>query len=390
MASAASGASAAGEYRCRHQRGLEGVPSALPGSLLFAAGLLGNGLALALLWQHHLRARARRTQRGGGGVGTVGAGRPRASAFYLLVSALATTDLLGKCLVSPIVLAAYARNRSLSELWPAAEPVEGASAESARPGRLCQLFAFLMAFFGLAPTVLLLAMALECWLSLGRPYFYERHTSRRRGALLTGGAALLCALFCALPFAGFGSTVQYCPGTWCFIRMSGPGPSGRAYAALYASLLALLALAIGACNLGSMRSLYRMARRQPLPAAAVAAAWTLAPAGPPPPPPPPRLEELGQLLLLALMTVLFAVCSLPMIIRAYVGAFAPDYDEKADLTALRFFSVNSIVDPWVFIIFRTSVFRSCLRRLSWRLSSRRATHSQLLETWPRKESDSGQ
>nr|XP_020633077.1 prostaglandin E2 receptor EP2 subtype-like [Pogona vitticeps] len=229
-----------------------------------------------------------------------------ASAFYLLVSALATTDLLGKCLVSPIVLAAYARNRSLSELWPAA--VEGDSAEeaeSARPGRLCQLFAFLMAFFGLAPTVLLLAMALECWLSLGRPYFYERHTSRRRGALLTGGAALLCALFCALPFAGFGATVQYCPGTWCFIRMSENFPAF------------------------------------------------------------PK-------------------------IRAYVGAFAPDYDEKADLTALRFFSVNSIVDPWVFIIFRTSVFRSCLRRLSWRLSSRRATHSQLLETWPRKESDSVQ
>ncbi|KAJ7345384.1 hypothetical protein JRQ81_001334 [Phrynocephalus forsythii] len=357
--------------------------------------------------------------------------RPRASAFYLLVSALATSDLLGKCLVSPIVLAAYARNRSLSELWPAptvaeqqpppqqqppppppppppgggtgvatatasvsgGPAVEGASPggeEEPRPGCLCQLFAFLMAFFGLAPTVLLLAMAVECWLSLGLPYFYEHHTSRRRGALLTGGAVILCALFCALPFFGFGATVQYCPGTWCFVRMTdGGGSGGRTYSVLYASLLGLLVLAIATCNLGSMRSLYRMARRQPLPRrnrgarhAAAADGLPLAPDG------PPRLEELGQLVLLALMTVLFTVCSLPVIIRAYVGAFAPDYDEKADLTALRFFSVNSIVDPWVFIIFRTSVFRSCLRRLSWRMNARRVTHSHLLETCPRKESDS--
>lgn len=56
-----------------------------------------------------------------------------------------------------------------------------------------------------------------------------------------------------------------------------------------------------------------------------------------------------------------------------MGAFAADIDENADLNALRFLSVNSIVDPWVFIIFRTSVFRSFVRRLCRRLSSRRAS-----------------
>uniref|UniRef100_A0A8B9PAP2 Prostaglandin D2 receptor n=1 Tax=Apteryx owenii TaxID=8824 RepID=A0A8B9PAP2_APTOW len=59
-------------------------------------------------------------------------------------------------------------------------------------------------------------------------------------------------------------------------------------------------------------------------------------------------------------------------IRAYMGAFAADFNENADLSALRFLSVNSIVDPWVFIIFRTSVFRLFVRRLCRRLSSRRA------------------
>uniref|UniRef100_A0A8C4VFD6 Prostaglandin D2 receptor n=1 Tax=Gopherus evgoodei TaxID=1825980 RepID=A0A8C4VFD6_9SAUR len=315
-------------YRCRHSRAIQGGESALPGSLLFSAGLLGNLLALFLLGQQRLRR-----------------GRPpRASAFYLLVSGLAVTDLLGKCLLSPMVLAAYAGNRSLSELWPG----------GGEPGRLCQLFAFLMAFFGLAPTLLLLAMALECWLSLGHPYFYRRHLRRRRRAaalLAPAAAAALCALFCALPLLGFGAPVQYCPGTWCFIRMAGGSAPARGYSVLYASLLGALVLAIGLCNLASMRSLYRMARRPHRRSGPTAAR---APAA-------PRMEELDHLVLLALMTVLFTVCSLPLIVT-----FAADFNEKADLTALRFISVNSIVDPWVFIIFRTSVFRKFLHRVCCR------------------------
>ncbi|NWI56621.1 PD2R protein, partial [Calyptomena viridis] len=259
---------------------------------------------------------------------------------------------LGKCLLSPIVLAAYAYNRSLSELGP------GGRSED-EPGVLCQLFAFLMAFFGLAPTLLLLAMALECWLSLGHPYFYRRHITRRLGVTLGPAAAGLCALFCALPLLGFGVPMQYCPGTWCFIRMAGGGPRELVFPVLYASLMGLLVLAIGACNVSSMRHLYGMARRQPRRGPPAAAA--------------PRMEELDHLILLGLMTVLFTICSLPLIIRAYLGAFADDFNENADLGALRFLSVNSIVDPWVFIIFRTSVFRTFVRRVCRRLNSRKAS-----------------
>ncbi|XP_056203576.1 prostaglandin D2 receptor isoform X1 [Falco biarmicus] len=267
-------------YRCRSSRYIEGGQSAVPSSVLFAAGLLGNVLALLLLGQHRRRSRS------------PGGRPPRVSAFYVLVSGLAVTDLLGKCLLSPIVLAAYAYNRSLSELGP------GGRSEG-EPGVLCQLFAFLMAFFGLAPTLLLLAMALECWLSLGHPYFYRRHFTRRLGATLGPVAAGLCALFCALPLLGFGVPMQYCPGTWCFIRMAGGGPRHLSFPVLYASLMGLLVLAIGACNVSSMRHLYSMARRQPHRGPAATAA--------------PHMEELDHLILLGLMTVLFTICSLPLI-----------------------------------------------------------------------------
>ncbi|XP_063015421.1 prostaglandin D2 receptor [Melospiza melodia melodia] len=331
-------------YRCRSSRHIESGQSAVPSSVLFSAGLLGNVLALLLLGQHRRRSRS-----------SPGGRPPRVSAFYVLVTALAVTDLLGKCLISPMVLAAYAYNRSLSQLGP---PVRGEE----QPGVLCQLFAFLMAFFGLAPTLLLLAMALECWLSLGHPYFYRRHLTRRLGAALGPAAAGLCALFCALPLLGFGEPMQYCPGTWCFIRMAGGGPGRLGFPVLYASLMGLLVLAIVACNVSSMRQLYGMARRQPR-------------RGTGPGPAAPHMEELDHLVLLALMTVLFTVCSLPLIIRAYMGAFAADFNENADLSALRFLSVNSIVDPWVFIIFRTSVFRSFVRRVCRRLGPRRASLS---------------
>nr|XP_025037111.1 prostaglandin D2 receptor [Pelodiscus sinensis] len=117
-----------------------------------------------------------------------------------------------------------------------------------------------------------------------------------------------------------------------------------------------------------MRSLYRMARRPHRRSCASAC----------PADAPPRMEELDHLVLLALMTVLFAVCSLPLVVRAYVGAFAADFNENADLTALRFLSVNSIVDPWIFIIFRTSGFRKVLHRVCRRLNSKKAAPPQLL------------
>ncbi|NXD87640.1 PD2R protein, partial [Halcyon senegalensis] len=258
---------------------------------------------------------------------------------------------LGKCLISPIVLAAYAYNRSLSELGPSGRT-------ESEPGVLCQLFAFFMAFFGLAPTLLLLTMALECWLSLGHPYFYRRHVTRRLGATLGLVAAGLCALFCALPLLGFGMPMQYCPGTWCFIQMASNRPHQLIFPVLYATLMGLLVLAIGACNVSSMWHLYSMARRQPHRGTPAAAAT-------------PRMEEFDHLVLLGLMTVLFTICSLPLIIRAYMGAFADDFNETADLRALRFLSVNSIVDPWVFIIFRTSVFRVFIHRVCRKLNSRR-------------------
>ncbi|XP_049753776.1 prostaglandin D2 receptor isoform X2 [Elephas maximus indicus] len=347
-------------YRCHNITSVERGNSATIGGVLFSAGLVGNLLALGLLARSGL-----------------GFSLPRSppSVFFVLVCGLTVTDLLGKCLVSPVVLAAYAQNRSLKGLLPASDT------------SLCQAFAFFMSFFGLASTLQLLAMALDCWLSLGHPFFYRRHITLRRGALVAPVVGAFCLVFCSLPFVGFGEFVQYCPGTWCFIQMvhEDGSLSVLGYSVLYASLMALLVLATVLCNLGAMRNLYLMHQRLRRSPRSGTRGRVEPGAGEREASQQP-LEELDHLLLLAVMTVLFSMCSLPLIIRAYYGAFKAidekngTSEEMEDLRALRFLSVISIVDPWIFIIFRTSVFRMFFHKIFIRPLMYRNWHSNSCRT----------
>uniref|UniRef100_A0A8D0G8H6 Prostaglandin E2 receptor EP2 subtype n=1 Tax=Sphenodon punctatus TaxID=8508 RepID=A0A8D0G8H6_SPHPU len=328
--------------RCEEQTVLPDGESPAIAAVMFSAGLLGNLTALGLLLAG--RRRSSRT------------GRPPLSPFQVLLSGLVVTDLLGTCLVSPVVLASYGLGRTLLGLTPG--------------GSVCRYFAFAMSFFGLATMLALLAMALERSLALGAPYFYQRLlASPRAGLLLAALPALdgLAALFCALPLLlDFGRFVQYCPGTWCFIQMHPPpvgdaGGSVLIYSLLYASLLLLLILAVLLCNLTVILNLVRMHRRGPVARCRLGGQQ-----------PQPaggaeggcggrrRLsmtEELDHLILLSLMTVIFLICSLPFTIRAFMNKFIQDGDYKEDLRALRFLSINSIIDPWVFAILRPSVLR---------------------------------
>ncbi|NWU87007.1 PE2R2 protein, partial [Onychorhynchus coronatus] len=256
---------------------------------------------------------------------------------------------LGTCSVSPFVLASYHRNRTLNAL--------------AQGGHICLYFGFAMSFFGLATMLILFTMALERCLALGRPYFYERFLSPRTGLVALPAIYTFSAAFCSLPLLGFGRYVQYCPGTWCFIQMHqdshrGAGGLNVAFSLLYATLLLFLILAVLLCNLSVMANLARMHRRgqrtrriatleQPRAASGCARRmFSMA-------------EEIDHLLLLSIMTITFVICSLPFTIRAYMNKFITEegVHHERDLLALRFLSINSIIDPWVFAILRPPVLR---------------------------------
>uniref|UniRef100_A0A8C3SFH1 Prostaglandin E2 receptor EP2 subtype n=1 Tax=Chelydra serpentina TaxID=8475 RepID=A0A8C3SFH1_CHESE len=331
---------------CENQQQLSAAESPAISAVMFSAGLLGNLTALALLARRRLGRR----------------GRPL-SLFHVLVTVLVLTDLLGTCLVSPAVLASYGRNLTLGAL--------------AEDGKLCSYFAFAMSFFGLATMLVLFAMALERGLALGQPYLYERFV-RRRSALLLALPALyaFAAALCALPLLGFGHYKQYCPGTWCFIQMR---PGSVTYSLLYATLLLLLFLAVLLCNLSVTRNLVAMHRRGQT---SRRLASLEQPAG------RRRLsmsEEVDHLILLAIMTITFIVCSLPFTIRAYMNKFIEEEDYKKDLLALRFLAINPIIDPWVFVILRPSVLRVIRSVLCCQMSLKT---KDITQTTPAAESKS--
>ncbi|MEE6492254.1 hypothetical protein FKM82_016528 [Ascaphus truei] len=255
---------------CRTTSSLEPGESPAISAVMFSIGVLGNLIALVLLEN-------RRT----GGKGKI-------SLFHILVTGLVITDLLGTCMISPVVLVSYATNHTLMALDT--------------QGRVCNYFAFAMTFFSLATMLVLFAMALERGLAIGHPYFYEKFIRKRCGLLTFPAIYCFCIFFCLFPFMGVGSYVQYCPGTWCFINLRGQDgheQTGSNYSLVYATLLLFLIVAVLSCNLIVIVNL----------------------------------------------------------LRAFLNRASPNTNYKLDLLALRFLSVNSIIDPWVFTILRPSVLR---------------------------------
>lgn len=307
-------------------------------TFMFVAGVVGNILALFILGVHQKEQRT------------------KSSVFCILVTGLALTDLLGTCLLSPPVFICYARNMSLIGLTG--------------DHQLCNLFAFAMTFFGLAPTLILCAMAVERCLAISHPYLYSKYIRRSFAKVALVFIYIFSSVFCLLPFLGYGRHRQYCPGTWCFIDMDVDKGKDEnwvlAFSLSYSSLMALLIMAVFMCNGSVIVSLCKMHRSQLMRRGSVGSAgrkrkMSLAWFG-------QGEEEVDHLMLLALMTVIFVVCSLPLTIAGFINAVEPFSNDQENLTAFRFYALNPIVDPWVFIICRKSVFRHLRSLLTCRFT----------------------
>ncbi|XP_073465868.1 prostaglandin E2 receptor EP2 subtype-like [Aquarana catesbeiana] len=305
------------ESDCRNLTKLSPTDNPAISAVMFSAGVVGNVIALVLLETR------RREFRG------------NISLFFILVSGLVVTDLLGTCMISPVVLASYARRLSLVEMG------------------LCKYFAFAMTFFSLATMMILFATALERALAIGHPYFYEKFIKKRCGVITFPVIYGFSAFFCLFPVMNFGEFIQYCPGTWCFIDMKSRSTNSNlsnVYSMFYATLLLILIIAVLTCNLVVIVNLVRMHKRQKTRRIGSITANKR-----------DRIsmsEEIDHLILLSIMTIAFIICSLPFTIRAYINRAGGDKGEdNLDLLALRFLSVHPILDPWIFTVLRPSVLR---------------------------------
>ncbi|KAK2883656.1 hypothetical protein Q8A67_017293 [Cirrhinus molitorella] len=285
-------------------------------AIMFSAGVLGNVVALILL---EIRRR-----------------KQPASLFQVLVTSLVFTDLLGTFSVSPLVLTAYLRNESLIGM--------------SDKRLVCGHFGYAMTFFSLVTLAILLSMAVERWLSIGHPYCYEKHMSKRCGYISIVLIYLVCALFSGTPFLGFGKYIQYCPGTWCFIDLHPSKSEHKAFNIIYASCLLVMIVCTVLCNVSVIYHLLLMYRRRKAHRSSV------------------RRQrghkrhrsiskEVEHLVLLGFMTIAFVICSLPLVIQVYLNTYFSQDSDKNYVIPLLLVSANPIIDPWVFIILSPPVPR---------------------------------
>ncbi|XP_072524826.1 prostaglandin E receptor 4 (subtype EP4) c [Salminus brasiliensis] len=316
------------------------VRSLVTSASMFAVGVLGNVVAAAVL------CASRREQ--------------KETAFYTLVCGMAVTDLLGTCFTSPVVIATYVAGR-----WPGGT-------------RLCHFFSFSMLFFGSAGMSILCAMAVERYVAIDHAYFYSKRVDRRtaRAALLAAYAAN--AALCALPSLGFGRHARHVPGTWCFLDWRATDPAGAAYSYLYGGVMLALVAVTVVCNCAACRSLVRMSRETRAGGTGRRALAGL--------PAVTSAAEIQMFWMLIIMTVVFLICSIPLVVRIFVNqiygpteiaaGMKPDY--RSDLLAIRFASFNPILDPWVYILCRRNLFTKICEWLKRTVGHSREGHERTL------------
>ncbi|GAA6235383.1 prostaglandin E2 receptor EP4 subtype-like [Lates japonicus] len=298
--------------------------------LMFAGGAIGNLIAIIVL--------------------SVSRQERKSSAFYTLVCGLAVTDLLGTCLASPLTIANY-----LDKHVPTNQHV-------------CEFHSFLLLFFGLTGLSIICAMAAERYLAICCPYTYQRWGVDRRFAqrfLLF--IYISHIFFCCLPMMGMARSQLQSPGTWCFIAWRTNETVAASYSVLYGGVSLLLILGTIVLNLAVCGALLLMRQRtvqRPVTRASVRERWR-------------ALSSAAETQMIAVLVMTSAVvlaCSAPLVARVFANHFTRENDPKADLAAIRIAAVNPILDPWIYILLRRSLFQRLLS-LSRRVSSTRSNSS---------------
>ncbi|CAB1449843.1 unnamed protein product [Pleuronectes platessa] len=292
---------------------------------MFAGGAIGNLIAIIVL--------------------SVSKQEKKSSAFYTLLCGLAVTDLLGTCLASPLTIANYLDLRVLEHR------------------HVCEFQSFLLLFFGLTGLSIICAMAAERYLAICCPYTYQRWGVDRRFAqrfLLF--IYISHIFFCCLPMMGMVQSRLQSSQTWCFIDWT-----TEIYSILYGVVSLLLILGTIVLNLAVCGALLLMRQRTvqwPVSRASVRQRWK-------------ALSSAAETQMMAVLVMTSAVvlaCSAPLVVRVFANRFMKINDLEADLAAIRIASVNPILDPWIYILLRRSLFRRLLS-LSRRGSSTRSNAS---------------
>ncbi|KAG7499006.1 prostaglandin E2 receptor EP4 subtype-like [Solea senegalensis] len=304
-------------------------PPTIP-SIMFIFGVVGNVIAIVVL-------RISRKEQ-------------KETTFYTLVCGLAVTDLLGTLLASPVTIATYMKGT-----WPGGEP-------------LCQYSGFILLFFFLAQLCIVFAMSVERYLAINHAYFYNQYVNQKLAALTLLVIYFSNIVFCALPSLGLGQVKLQLPGTWCFIDWQNNHTTVATFNLMYAGVNSVIVLATVICNVmvcGALILMHkRFIRRTSLGTdqRRIAELRRRRSFG--------RLAgaEIQMVILLIATSVVVLICSIPLVLRIFENQLYRTQKEELfglnkDLLAIRMASINPILDPWIYILLRKTVFLKLMEKI---------------------------
>ncbi|MED6287094.1 Prostaglandin E2 receptor EP3 subtype [Characodon lateralis] len=318
---------------CENKRNASGSVSVGFPITMMVTGVVGNSLALILVYISYRKKENRRKK-----------------SFLLFIGSLALTDLFGQLLTTPIVISVY-----LADLkWCTIDT----------SGNLCAYFGVCMTTFGLCALFLASAMAIERAMAITNPHWYSNHmkTSITKQTL----AAIWCFgfLFALLPIAGIGEYTNQWPGTWCFIRTGKSDAHGNVFFAITFAVLGIFSLLVTlSCNVMTIRGLIIRCKTK-TGASQSSKQWE-------------RLTTETVIQLLGIMCVLI-ICWSPLLVLLLRMIYNQVSSQECNstyakpgtsqskvlnldcdffLTAIRLASLNQILDPWVYLLFREILLR---------------------------------
>ncbi|XP_040897123.1 prostaglandin E2 receptor EP3 subtype [Toxotes jaculatrix] len=296
---------------------------------MMITGMVGNSFALILVCISYRKKENKRKR-----------------SFLLCIGSLALTDLFGQLLTSPIVISVYRAQLK----W---ESIDSS-------GRLCSFFGVCMITFGLCALFLASAMAIERALAITCPHWYSSHMKTSVTKQTLAVIWLLVLLFALLPIAGVGEYTPQWPGTWCFIST---GDRGNMFFAITFAVLGIFSLLVTlSCNVLTIRGLIIRCKTKSGTSQS-SRQWE-------------RLTTETVIQLLGIMCVLL-ICWSPLLvlmvrmISSQVSSHQCNSTAKENhsstrdahldcnffLTTIRLASLNQILDPWVYLLFREILLR---------------------------------
>ncbi|XP_061166024.1 prostaglandin E2 receptor EP4 subtype-like [Saccostrea echinata] len=281
-------------------------PSMVPATLLLVFGITGNVLALIILCS------STKTHKW----------RP----FYRFVCGLAITDGGGVLLSYPIIMVRY-----------------GSKFKFTYPERLCDYMAFIFMFTILASALIVCAMSFDRFIAILYPHCYNTPTKNRKAVLTIVGIWIFSAFMSSLHLMVGQKSQNFFPGSWCFMDFSDDATSSRILAVLY-SLTGILILATTAVlnTIVIIRVCYDSHQKKKNIT---------------------KKKNIHIIIFLFLIVILFSSCISSLLVNIFghaVGTISGN--GQFELNSVRLSILNSIIDPWIYILFRKDTFDFFKRR----------------------------